>query len=129
MNEEELKKRTKAFAVSIANFCKSLPFDPIVRHYIDQIIRSSASVAANYRAACRARSKPDFINKLRIVEEEADESLFFLELIYEFHPERKQQIRTLYDEGNQLLSIVISSVKTTLQRTADRQSQIKNQKS
>jgi hypothetical protein len=63
------------------------------------------------------------------VEEEADESLFFLELIYEFHPERKQQIRTLYDEGNQLLSIVISSVKTTLQRTADRQSQIKNQKS
>ena len=116
MDKVEFKKRTKAFAIDVAKFCKSLPFDKIVRHYIDQIVRSSASVGANYRAACRAKSKADFINKLRIVEEETDESMYFLELICEFYPERKNEISILYKEGNELLSMVVSSINTTLNK-------------
>lgn len=116
MDKDVFKKRTKTFAVNVAKFCKSLPFDKIVRHYIDQIVRSAASVGANYRAACRAKSKADFINKLRIVEEEADESLYFLELICEFHPNRKKEIIALYKEGDELLAMVVSSINTALSR-------------
>ncbi|RZJ32827.1 MAG: four helix bundle protein [Flavobacterium sp.] len=114
MDKAEFKKRTKAFAIEVAKFCRSLPPDKIVRHYIDQIVRSSASVGANYRAACRAKSKADFINKLRIVEEEADESLYFLELICEFYPDRRAEIALLYKEGNQLLAMIVSSINTAL---------------
>lgn len=78
MNKEEFKKRTKSFAVSTAKFCNGLPHHKIVRHYVDQIVRSSASVGANYRAACRAKSKPDFINKLRIVEKKQTRVSIFL---------------------------------------------------
>ena len=108
------KTRTKNFAINIARLCKSLPYDPIVKHYVDQIVRSAASVGANYRAACRAKSKRDFINKMRIVEEEADESMFFLELICEFHPEKRDEIAILYKEANELLSMTISSINTAL---------------
>ena len=85
-----------------------------MRHYVDQIVRSSASVGANYRSACRAKSKPDFVNKLRIVEEEADESLYFLELIFEFHPQMKTEITSLYKEGSELLAMIVSSINTAL---------------
>jgi len=77
MDKDIFKARTKAFAINTARFCKSLAYDSVIKSYIDQVVRSSASVGANYRAACRAKSKPDFINKMRIVEEEADESLYF----------------------------------------------------
>jgi four helix bundle protein len=116
MDKNEFKKRTKAFANGIAKFCKSLPPDKIVWHYVDQIVRSSASVGANYRAACRAKSKADFVNKLRIVEEEADESLYFLELICKVYPEKRNEIAELYKEGNQLLVMVVSSINTALSR-------------
>lgn len=114
MDKNEFKRRTKLFAINIARFCNALPYHKIVKHYINQIVRSSASVGANYRAACRAKSKADFINKLRIVEEEADESMFFLELIVEFFPERKPEITLLYNEGNELLSMIVSSINTAL---------------
>jgi four helix bundle protein len=114
MDKIVLKNRTKALVVNVAKFCKSLPFDRVVKHYIDQIVRSSASVGANYRAACRAKSKPDFINKMRIVEEEADETMYFLELICEFHPDRRDEIAVIYKEANELLSITISSINTAL---------------
>lgn len=114
MDKIELKKRTKLFAISTARFCKSLSYDHITRSYIDQDVRSSASVGANYRAACRAKSKPDFINKMRIVEEEADESLYFFELIVEFYPERKPDLRSLYKEGNELLSMTVRSINTAI---------------
>ena len=116
MDKIEFKKRTKAFAIGIAKFCRSLPPDKIVRHYVDQIVRSSASVGANYRSVCRAKSKADFINKLRIVEEEAGESLYFLELICEFYPDKRNEIAELYKEGNQLLAMVVSSINTALSR-------------
>ena len=81
------------FALDTAKFSKSLTYDLVTKHYIAQIIRCSSSVGANYRAACRAKSKADFINKMRIVEEEADESMFFLELIYEFHQDKKKSLK------------------------------------
>lgn len=79
-----------------------MPYDHVIKSYIDQVVRASASVGANYRAACRAKSKPDFINKMRIVEEEADESLYFLELLAEFNPSKKLELRSLYKEGNEM---------------------------
>lgn len=114
MDKDEFKRRTKAFAINVATFCKSLPYDAVVRHYIDQIVRCSASVGANYRAACRAKSRPDFINKMRIVEEEADESMYFLELIAEFHPLKRTEVTALYKEANELLSMTVSSINTAM---------------
>ncbi len=116
MDKNEFKRRTKQFAIGVARFCKSLTYDPVIKSYIDQVVRASASVGANYRAACRAKSKPDFINKLRIVEEEADESLYFLELLSEFYTERTGDIELLYKEGNEILSMIVSSINTTIKK-------------
>jgi len=114
MDKNEFKRRTKQFAINVASFCKTLTYDQVIKSYIDQVVRVSASVGANYRAACRAKSKPDFINKMRIVEEEADERLYFLELLAEFNPERKTDLSILYKEGNEILSMTVSSINTTL---------------
>lgn len=113
MNKVEFKKRTKQFALNTARLCKTLQFDPVIKSYIDQVVRASASVGANYRAACRAKSKPDFINKLRIVEEEADESMFFIELLAEFYLDKKSELRSLYKEGNEILAMTVASINTT----------------
>ena len=78
---QELKNRTKKFALDVIGLCARLPHLPETRHAIDQLIRSSSSVAANYRSACRGKSKADFVAKLGIVEEEADESGFWLEML------------------------------------------------
>ena len=78
---QELKNPTKKFALDVIGLCAGLPHLPETRHAIDQLIRSSSSVAANYRSACRGKSKADFIAKLGIVEEEADESGFWLEML------------------------------------------------
>jgi len=82
-NEEELKMRTKQFALRVIRLCESLPKTATGAILGKQLLRSATSVGANYRAACRGRSKAEFIAKLGIVEEEADESLFWLELIAE----------------------------------------------
>src|SRR5438045_9148521 len=82
-NEPDLKKRTKAFALRILKLVDALPKTTAGRALASQIVRSGASVAANYRAACRAKSTADFIAKMGIVEEEADETLFWLELLEE----------------------------------------------
>lgn len=83
MTRQELQDRTKAFALRVMRLCDSLPSKPSSRCLAGQLIRSSASVAANYRAACRARSKQEFLAKLQIVIEESDESAFWLELVIE----------------------------------------------
>jgi four helix bundle protein len=114
MNKEQFKQRTKMFAINTARFCKTLSYDAVIKSYIDQIVRASASVGANYRAACRAKSKADFINKMRIVEEEADEALYFFELLEEFYPDKKDVIIVLYKEGNELLSMTVSSINTSI---------------
>jgi len=116
MNPEMLKTRTKKFAVDTARFCEGLPSRLSMSAYSKQLIRSSSSVGANYRAACRAKSLSDFINKLKIVEEETDESLFFMELIEEIDPTRKNILAPLLREGNELLSIIVASINTAKKR-------------
>jgi four helix bundle protein len=112
MNAELLKSRMKKFAIEIAVFCEDLPNRKSLNAYTSQLIRSSSSVGANYRAACRAKSTADFINKLKIVEEESDESIYFLELIKELHNENHEKIDFFIKEADEFLSIVVASIKT-----------------
>ena len=112
MTKEELKSRTKKYAISNARLVLSIPMNIVNRNYADQLNRSSSSVGANYRAACRGKSKADFLNKLKIVEEELDETLFFMELLVELNPELKEKITPIYAEGNELLSIIVASINT-----------------
>ena len=93
-------------------FCSQLPNKPEFQVISRQLIRSATSVAANYRAVCRAKSKPDFINKLSIVEEEADESAFWLEMFAELRTGDKVELARLSDEVFQLTAIMVSSKKT-----------------
>jgi four helix bundle protein len=83
MTKEELKKRTKGFAIRVFRFIDTLPKSKSVDVVTYQILKASSSVAANYRAVCRGKSGADFLNKLKIVDEEADETLFWLEFIKE----------------------------------------------
>ena len=125
MNSEMLKTRTKKFAVEIAKLCEDLSQRLSILTYSKQLIRCSSSVGANYRAACRAKSLPDFINKLKIVEEEADESIYFMELIEELDSARKASLSPLKKEANELLSIVVASINTAKnRRQTNRQSKI-----
>lgn len=112
MNSEELKIRFKKFAINVALLIKELPKDSINNPYSNQLVRSSSSPGANYRAACRAKSTADFINKLKIVEEELDESIYFLELLRYFNSKFNVQIQTLEEEGDALLAIIVKSIKT-----------------
>src|SRR4030095_15383830 len=111
MHEFELKRRLKLLAINTAKLCTKLPFNAINKVYTDQVIRSSSS-AANYWSACRAKSTPDFVNKLKTVEEELDETMFFYEMLAEFNPPFRDDLRDLHKEANELLSIVIASIKT-----------------
>lgn len=132
MTEKEVKARTRGVAIAVARLCEKLPANRINNTYIGQILRSSASVGSNYRAACRAKSTNDFVHKLQIVEEEADETLFFLELLAEFNSKHKEEMREIYKETEAVLKIIVSSIKTSIKKTdyrpRGRQSKIKNQK-
>jgi four helix bundle protein len=112
MDVDEMLKRTKQFAIDCGHLILSLPTNIINRAYSSQLIKSISSVGANYRATRRAKSKADFINKFKIVEEEIDESLFFLELIVEFNKEKRSRVATIYKEGEELLKIIVASLKT-----------------
>ena len=105
-------KRTKQFAIDFGHLILSLPTNIVNHAYSAQLIRSGSSVGANYRATGRAKSKADFINKFKIVEEELDESLFFLELIVEFNKEKRDKIAIIYKEGEEILKIIVASLKT-----------------
>jgi four helix bundle protein len=112
MDKKELQKRFKSLAIKTARLCIKLPFNAANKVYTDQIIRSSTFSAANYRSTCRAKSKADFINKLKIVEEELDETMFFYEMIAEFNSEIRKELREFFIEANQLLSIIVASINT-----------------
>lgn len=109
---KNIKLRTKANAIKIGHLVLILPYSVVNKQYVSQIIRSSASVAANYRAASRGKSDRDFLNKLKICEEECDETQFWLELLAEFNPTYREQIIPLYKERNELIAIFVSSIKT-----------------
>ena len=112
MNEAQMKKRTKEFAKEIIKLCRKLPNNREGRLIGDQIFRSGTSVASNYRAACRARSTAEFISKLSIVEEEADETLFWLKIIDEMEILKKESIDSLMKESDEIIAIIVASIKT-----------------
>ena len=114
MNKEELKVRTKSFALRVMTLIDHLPRNAKGRVTGDQLLRSATSVAANYRAACRGRSTAEFTAKLGTVLEEADESVFWLELIVEGHLLPAKRVNALIDEGNQLTSIFFTARRTLL---------------
>ena len=111
-NESDLKRRTKAFALRILKLVDALPKTTAGRALASQIVRSGTSVAANYRAACRARSTADFIAKMGIVEEESDETLFWLELLEESELVSATKLAAIKQEANELITITIASIKT-----------------
>ena len=112
MTREEMKVRTKAYANRVVKLCSALPNNWIPQTLGKQLLRSGTSVGANYRAVCRAKSNSDFINKLRIVEEECDESLFWMELLVDNGLVKPSRLADLMKEANEILAIIVSSAKT-----------------
>ncbi|MCZ8196103.1 MAG: four helix bundle protein [Flavobacterium sp.] len=113
MTKEELKKRTKVFAVSVFKFLMEIEKSKAVDVVSFQLFKSSSSVAANYRAVCRGKSSADFLNKLKVVDEEADESLFWLEFIKDLEIEcDTNQLDKLIKEADELVSIFSAGIKT-----------------
>lgn len=110
--KEELKLRSKHFALAVIKMTEELPRKNSTFPICNQIIKSATSVGANYRSALRGRSKVEFIAKLGIVEEEADETLYWLEIIKESGLADSEIIDPLWKEGNELLSIFIAMIKT-----------------
>ena len=113
MDKIQLQSRTKNFALRVFKMVEKLPKSKGVEVIIYQLIKASTSVAANYRAACRAKSRADFINKLKIVEEESDESLFWLEFIADLNLMDFKLLENLLKEANELVAIFTAAVKTS----------------
>ena len=109
---EAIRNRTKKFVVDNIRFYRTLPKTEEAKIIGRQLLRSSSSVGANYRAACRARSKAEFHAKLSIVVEEADESLFWMEVLVEAEVVKQTELTYLTDEANQILKIAAASRKT-----------------
>ncbi len=112
LNKDELKARTERFALDVMRQVESLPKTKTADILGRQLMRSGTSVGANYRSACRAKSTADFIAKLGIVEEEADETLFWLELLIESKLIQKESVESLMNEANEILAITVSSMRT-----------------
>ena len=117
--KKDLKDRTKQFAIDCWEFCSKVPKSREHNAFVNQLIRSSSSVGANYRASQRAKSSADFINKLKIVEEEVDESMYWLEMFKSILSENHNEIEKLHVEGNEILSIIVSSIKTAKKNKAN----------
>lgn len=116
MEEASLKERTKAFALRVMKLVSALPETSVGRTIGTQLVRSATSVGANYRAACRGRSKPEFVAKLGIVVEEADECGYWLELIIDGNLMKKTLVEPLLVESNELTAIMVASHKTAQSR-------------
>ena len=112
-SSEPLKKRTKQFALRTIRLASSLPTDKVCDVIGRQLLRSGTSVGANYRAACRAKSPKDFCSKMGTVEEEADESVYWMELLVESGFVKQKLINPLIQEGQELTAIAVSSINTT----------------
>jgi len=142
MDAAELKARTRAFAMRVIRLCGALPKTMAADVLGRQLLRAATSVGANYRAACRARSRSEFVSKMAIVEEEADECVYWLELIAESGLVKMSLLRLLLSESDELTAIASASRKTakaaiaanpapmaTHRRSSNRQSTIDNRQS
>jgi four helix bundle protein len=114
MTKDELKIRTKKYAIEMIRFLYSLPKESITSVIINQLVRSSTSIGANYRAALRSRSDKEFIAKMGIIVEEADETVYWLEIMNEVSQfsKVKSEIELLMKEANELTAIFVSTLKT-----------------
>jgi len=112
MNNENLKKRTKRFALDVIKLVESLPQSQTCRILGNQLLRSGTSVGANYRAVCRAKSPADFISKMGTVEEEADESGYWLELLVDSEKLKPADASAIIREAGELTAIAVSSINT-----------------
>ncbi|MBW3622895.1 MAG: four helix bundle protein [Armatimonadetes bacterium] len=116
MTEEEFKRRTKRLATSAIHLSEALPHCDAARIMGRQFLRCATSVGANYRAACRGKSVPDVIAKLAIVEEEADETVYWMELLTESGYLSKQISDPFVREANEILAMTVASIKTLRNR-------------
>ncbi|MBK8465448.1 MAG: four helix bundle protein [Chloracidobacterium sp.] len=128
MTKSELLNRTKQLALRVIKLVESLPKNRTTDILGKQLLRSATSVGANYRAACRAKSTADFINKLAIVEEEADESIYWLELLVESGQIKANLVVNLLSEFDEIVSIIVSAIKTSKSKRIPK-SQFPNHKS
>ena len=112
MIERDLKKRTKRFALDIIRFIEAVPKDDTSRILARQLLRAGTSVGANYRSACRAKSNADVVNKMGTVEEETDESGYWLELLGEAGKVVDDKVSPLLREANELVAIAVASINT-----------------
>jgi len=113
MDKIEFKKRTKSYALRVIKAVEALPSERVAGVLGNQLLRSGTSVGANYRAACRAKSTADFVNKLKIVEEECDESLYWMELMVESGLLPENKLGQLMKEGDEILAITVASIKSS----------------
>jgi len=125
MNEEQLKARLKALALRVLRLVRSLPRSVEGQAIARQLVRCGTSVGANYRSACRARSRAEFVARLAIAEEEADECVYWLELIIDGKIMTKKQVDPLLQEANEIVAILTASRKSA----AGRKSNISDRKS
>ncbi len=112
MNPTEFKRRTKAYALRVIRVFKSLPAKGAAQVLGHQLLRAGTSVGANYRAACRAKSRADFVSKMGTVEEECDESLYWLELLVDSGEIVASRVPDLVSEGEEILAMVVASIST-----------------
>lgn len=119
MEKLELKERTKSFALAIIRLTSSLPFKREIDIISRQLLRSATSIGANYRAACRSRSKAEFISKIGIVEEETDETAYWLELLLGSRLVENEILQPLLKEVNELMAIFVAIKKTAKSQTAN----------
>jgi four helix bundle protein len=127
MNAIELKQRTKQFALRVIRMVQALPKTETSRAIGRQVLRSGTSVGANYRAVCRAKSRADFVSKMGTVEEECDETMFWIELLGESDEVKESRLTPLWNEAEELLKIVVASAQTARFRN-NPQSAIRNPK-
>lgn len=116
MDENSFKTRTKRLAVAIIKEVDKLPRSRASEVIGKQLVRSGTSIGANYRAACRAKSTADMINKMKIVEEESDETEYWLELLVEAEVVPQSQIANIYKETDEILAMTVASIKTLRNR-------------
>jgi four helix bundle protein len=112
MDQRDMKRRTKGFAIKIVRIFESLPQRGAAIVLGRQLLRSGTSAGANYRSACRAKSAADFVAKMGIVEEEIDETMYWLELFIEIGILKAEEAEAILKEANELLAIVVASIKT-----------------
>ncbi|MEW6482544.1 MAG: four helix bundle protein [bacterium] len=124
--KQSLKERTKQFGIKVIKLVENFPKNYVANILVRQLLRSATSVGANYRAVCRARSKPDFISKMGIVEEEIDETLYWLELFIETNLMNKEEVQHLLDEANEITAMVVASINTA--KKNQKRNRIKNRR-